>query len=115
MSLIVQLEKINRRKINALKKSGRVVEGEMHKLVARKTGALDKSIETKPVEKTATGYQVRVGTNLNYAKFVERGVKGRKYNYSRDGKVVYSGVGQKFAKRALKNKKDEVINILKNS
>lgn len=113
--MIIQLEKITARKKEALKIAGRVVEVEMHNIVAIKTGQLNKSIKTSPVKKTADGFEVAIGTDLSYAKFVEKGVKGRAYNYHRNGKVVYSGVGQEFARRALENKTQEVFNIIKSA
>lgn len=40
-----------------------------------RTGRLRSSIQTTPVRETATGMSVRVGSNVNYARYVEMGTR----------------------------------------
>lgn len=94
-----------------------VVEGEMHNLVAVDTGELDESIQTFPVKRTIFGFEVEIGTRgVEHAKFVERGVRNKVYNYhKRKGQertVIFTGVGQHFASRSLKNTKQRILSIL---
>ena len=94
-------------------KAGHVVESEMHQLVARKSGDLDESIKTDPPQITRNKISVSIGSEgVFYARIVELGVKGRTYNYRRDGKVVYTGVGQKWARRSLLNALPKIRKIL---
>lgn len=39
------------------------------------TGRLRSSIQTTPVHETSTGLAVRVGSNVNYARYVELGTR----------------------------------------
>lgn len=95
-----------------LRKSGKVLEGEMHNIVAIKTGNLDKSIATDPIIEVGSKIIIAVGThNVEYAKFVEDGSGGVK-NYHRRGSIVYTGYGQKFAQRALQRTKNEIAQIM---
>lgn len=90
------------------------VEGEMHNLVAIKAGNLDGSIATGNVVDRGNLLSVDVGSEgVFYAPLVELGVQNKVYNYHRNGKVVYSGVGQHFIERSLINKQSEISSKLK--
>jgi hypothetical protein len=100
-----------------LQKAGFVVEGEMHNLVAIKTGALDRDISTDEVVRRENVLSVDVGNDggVSYAPFVEGGVKGRTYNYHRRGEIVFTGVGQHYQARAVENKKNQILQLLKST
>jgi len=85
----------------------------MHKLVAKDTGKLDEAITTDSLIQRNSLFTIDVGPDpIGYERFVEMGVKGRTYQYKRDGKVVYVGVGQHFMARALENTYSKIFNIL---
>lgn len=91
-----------------------ILEGEMHDLVAIKTGKLDNSIKTDNVVDRGNLLSVDVGSKgVFYAPFVELGVKGAIYKYHRYGEVVWVGHGQHFIERSLINKKDVIAAKLK--
>jgi len=108
-----QLLAYKRRLARRLEKAGRIVEGEMHDIVAIKTGKLDRSIRTDRVIDRGNILSVDVGANkVDYAKFVETGVKNRVYTYRRKGQPVWVGVGQQWAGRSLDNTRNEVKNMI---
>lgn len=113
MRLEEQLRRFkNNLKVN-LQKAAFVVENEMHSLVARDKGVLDESITSDQVIDRGNLLSVDVGPgNVGYERFVELGVKGQVFNYHRNGKIVYTGVGQHFISRALENTRLEVFNII---
>jgi hypothetical protein len=95
--------------------AGFILEGEMHNIVAIKTGDLDRSITTDRVEDHGSFFSVDVGSfGIFYAGIVEFGV-GRVYNYHRPpppGKrrpVVWTGIGQHWAERSLQNKIPDIL------
>jgi hypothetical protein len=116
MSLQSRIDSIIARKANALTDAGWELYTEAKNLVAVRTGKLQSDLVsvTKPVQGGV--YKVEVGTiNNPYAKFVEYGVQGRTYNYSRGGRVVYSGVGQKYLRRAFENKRNQIFSKINNA
>ncbi|MES2395078.1 MAG: hypothetical protein V4549_03705, partial [Bacteroidota bacterium] len=83
-------------------------EGEMHQLVAIKTGLLDSSIATDEVVDRGDLFSIDVGSQgVFYAPFVELGI-GRIFNYHRRGRVVWVGNGQHFIERSLENKMADI-------
>ena len=113
MKLEDQAKAFESRLEQKLYKAGKVVENRMHELVARKTGELDESIKTDTPIVTQNEIEVKIGSEgVRYAIFVELGVLGREYNYHRDGSVVYTGVGQRWAERALLESIPEINRIL---
>jgi len=92
-------------------KVGTIVEDEMHRIVAIDTGKLDDSIITNAPEINNNTVSVEIGSeNVEYAKYVNKSIT--KKNYHRHGNIVYTGKGQDFLKRALKNKKDEILSMM---
>lgn len=113
--LSVKLNSIKSNLAKKLLKAGLIVEGEAHRLVAIKTGKLDSSIKTGNVEDGGSVLSISVeagGGDAPYAKFVEFPTKKGIKNYHRRGKIVYTGNGQFFLRRALNSKKQEVIKTL---
>ncbi len=103
-SLFGQLDKLKQSLAGKLGDASLIVEGEMHKLVAIKTGRLDSSIKAGQVVDRGAIISVDVGSEgVPYAIYVDQGVKGLVYDYHRGGKIVYSGFGQRFIERALQN------------
>lgn len=114
--LTLKAERIKQGFKNKLLKSALVVEGEAHKLVAIKTGKLNSTIRTDNVKDYGSIMEVSVeagGSEAHYARFVELPTKRGVKNFHRHGKVVYVGNGQFFLSRSLKNKRGEVLSILK--
>jgi hypothetical protein len=109
VSLEQQFARYKQRLAVKLGQAGLILEGEYHDIVAIDTGRLDKSIKTGPVVDRGNLLSVDVGSEgVFYAIFVDQGVKGRTYNYHRNGRVVYSGVGQRYMERGLIAKQDEI-------
>lgn len=119
MTLRNQFEGYKKRLAEKLLQAGLILEGEMHRIVAIDTGALDKSITTDKVQESGNVFSVDVGSfgGIFYAPIVEFGL-GRVFNYHRPpppGKrrpVVYSGVGQHWLERSIENKKEEIVSKL---
>lgn len=112
------LNRLKQRKARQLLKSALQIEATAVSFVARKTGRLESSIATGNVEDRGQVLSIDIGTLNNppgYEFFVERGVKGRTYNYRRDGEIVYSGVGQQFLKRSLDVNKRQFFQDMKNA
>ena len=106
-SLSAQFQSFKQSVAQKLLEAALGVEGEMHQLVAIKTGNLDGSINTGKVEDHGNILAVQVGSEgVFYAIFVDLGVKNAVYNYHRKGEVVWVGHGQHFIQRSLENKKD---------
>ena len=104
-----QFERYKRNLAVNVLKAGVRYEQRLHEIVAIKTGKLDKSIKTSPVRIRGPILEVKVGSfGVDYAIYVDQGVKGRAYNYHRNGSVVYVGVGQKYLERGF----DDVQHIL---
>lgn len=94
--------------------SASIVEGNMHKLVAIKTGKLDASIHSTAPRITATGMEVQViagGATAPYAKFVDQPTSNGVKNFHRYGTVVYRGNGQFFAERAINFSRSKIYDI----
>jgi len=97
-----------------LENCGDEVALEARRLVAHKTGKLEDSIAAGAAVDHGNTISVEVGSKgVNYAKFVEHSKKKKKYH--RFGSVVYTGKGQEFLTRALKNKENLVLEKLKNA
>ena len=116
----VQIRKLEGDISKKLLEAGRAVEGEMHNLVAIDTGTLNESIKTGNVERIGDIFSVEVGSEgVEYAKWVENSSTVKNYHRGRKPKgkdtrqIVYTGAGQKWAERSLKNKASEILDILK--
>lgn len=93
-----------------LEEASLVIERKMHDIVAIDTGILDESIQVRKGESTTTSISNYIGSRgVDYAKYVE--FSDRKKTYSRGGVVVYTGVGQKWAQRAVKETEEQVRKI----
>lgn len=111
-----QLERYKRNLAVSVLKAGVRYENRLHEIVAIKSGKLDKSIKTSPVSFRGPIVEVKVGSfGVDYAIYVDQGVKGRVYNYHRRGSVVYVGVGQKFLERAFDDVQNDIFNIIANT
>jgi len=92
------------------------VEAEAKKLVAIDTGKLLNSIGVGALEIHKNSIAVPIfSRGVSYAKFVERGAGGREKNYHRFDRIVFTGNGQKFLSRAVKNKSEKISQNLKNA
>ena len=92
----------------ALIKSAKILETEMHTIVAIKTGKLDKSIKTGQLKELGSVLSIEVGSfGVGYAKFVETSKTVK--NYHRNLEVVYTGRGQKWLARSLNNVKPTIL------
>jgi hypothetical protein len=113
MSLTQQAANFKNSLAKKLKEAAFLVEGEMHRIVAVDTGALDKSIKTDDVVDRGNLLSVDVGSEgIFYAIYVDQGVGGKVYNYhKRSGagrQVIYSGVGQHWVERSLVKMEDQI-------
>lgn len=111
-------EAFKQKMIGRFDKAGLVLKDQMIMTVAQKTRRLEQSIKKNPVTVQGNAIEVTVGSEgVPYAIFVEKGVKGRVYQYHRlEGggrKVVFVGVGMQWAKRALDEKIGEIVSIIK--
>ena len=113
VSVKIQSDKILQDIERNLYKAGLFLEGEVKKIVAIDTGALEESIKTFPVEHVGEHLKVSVGSDsIFYAGYVEFGV-GKDYNYHRNGTVVHRGDGQHYLERSIDEHMNEIINIIK--
>lgn len=119
MTLRNQFKGFKRSLAAKMLEAGLILEGEMHNIVAIKSGDLNTSIRTDRVEDHGSYLSVDVGSfGIFYAGFVEFGI-GRVFNYHRPpppGKyrpVVWTGVGQHWAERSVEAKFDAIISKLK--
>lgn len=108
----MSIENALKRRIGKIKqgllKGANRLENKMHEIVAIDTGKLNRSISTGKVMHGIGSIFIEVGSeDVKYAKFVEdaRSIK----NYHRHKKVVYTGAGQKWAKRSLEKTKSNII------
>jgi len=109
--------------IRNMERAGVIVEGEMINIVAQKTRKLEKSIKADRAKVSGSTVEVEIGgEGVHYAIYVEKGVKGRIYNYHRlsgsaggERKVVWVGVGMQWAERALINKAEEITSIIRST
>jgi len=104
--------------IDRFDRAGVVLESQMIVTVAQKTRTLERSIRKDPVKTSGNEISVEVGSEgVPYAGLVERGVKGRVYQYHRlkgaGRAVVWVGVGMEWAKRSLEAKRAEILSIIK--
>lgn len=117
MKLREQARRLKQRKADALLRVALDIEGTILATIARKTGVLEGSIATGPLEIRQNSISVDIGV-LNYPLvppydiFVERGVKGQTFKYHRDGQVVFEGVGQHFLSRALEANRENFFESL---
>jgi len=111
-----QLEKYKKNLAFSILSAGNLYERRVHEIVAIKTGKLDKSISTKGPFIRGPIIEVQVGSfGVDYAIFVDQGVKGNVYNYHRNGNVVYVGVGQKFLERSFDDVEALIFKIIANT
>lgn len=106
MSLSQQAEKFKMSLSQKLKEAAFLVEGEMHRIVAVDTGALDESIKTDDVIDRGNLLSVDVGSEgVPYAVFVDQGVRGEVFNYHKRAgasrPVIFTGFGQHWLERSL--------------
>lgn len=108
-----QLERFKRNLTFSVLTAGLRYEQRIHEIVAIKTGKLDKSIKTSAPIFNGPIIEVKVGSfGVDYAIYVDQGVKGRVYNYHRKGSVVYVGVGQKYLERAFNDVEGLIFQII---
>ena len=115
MSLTTQFQRKKQRMKLALLKGGLSLESEMRNLIAIKSGELEDSLTTDEVEERSKNVlSIDVGNEgVPYAKFVDLGVLGKTFTYRRTGKIVFSGIGQRYQGRALENTRDDILNLLR--
>lgn len=91
-----------------------ILKGGIKDIIAIDTGDLDNSVVADPVVDRGNVLSADVGSEgVPYAVYVDQGVKRRTYNYHRNKKVVYTGIGQKYMERALINKQNEIRSKLR--
>jgi len=111
--LTPQLTKLLNAVSGALTEAATMIEIEMHDIVAIDTGALDESIAIDPISTTGDTISIKVGSSgIDYAGDVEFG-DGEYYNYHRYGEIVYSGVGQFWAKRSVDVSRDMIDDLFR--
>lgn len=120
MTLRKQFEGYKKNLAKKLLEAGLILEGEMHRIVAIKTGDLDSSITTKDVKDNGNFLSVDVGSfGIFYAGFVELGVLGQTFNYHRppppgkNRQIVWTGIGQHWAERSIEAKKAEILSKIR--
>jgi len=107
------LRKFTAKQKKRLRIAGLYLEDKMHEIVAIDTGNLDTSIRTDAVKDTPAGLSVEVGSfGVPYAIYVDQPTSRGEKNFHRFGRVVYSGNGQQFRRRALNQARAGIIQIL---
>lgn len=103
-----------------LVKSGFILEGEIKKTVAIDTKALHNDIRTGSLQVNGPILKISVGSeNIEYAKYVENGTRGRIAEYHRrEGNsrpVVWVGVGMQYMERSVDSVGQQIVNTLQST
>ena len=95
-------------------KAGLHLEGAIKKLTPVKTWNLQSSIVTTAPDWVGTKIVVEVGTNLDYAPYVEFWIKSQKYNYHKWVRVFKAeSVGAQMFQIANKDEQENITHIIK--